>query len=131
MGLSLGRRTGAGRAGYAAYLKSGAWAWRRQRWFRDCRRHGFEPACQVCGITLSELGALDLHHLNYDGVIIGDDGTFEAKEADAALLPFCRAHHEALHRILDDRRGDYWGWSRARATTVVTRILYMRRRRNR
>ncbi|GAB3249204.1 hypothetical protein [Arthrobacter pigmenti] len=124
MGHSLGRRTGKNRAGYAAYLKSPAWAWRRQRWFRDCRRRGFEPACQVCGARVAELGTLDLHHTSYKGVTIGDDGTFVAKEDDAALLPYCRDHHEALHRILDDRRRDYWGWSRPRATAVVTRILH-------
>ena len=126
MGLSLGRRAGRGRASYGAYLKSSAWAWRRQRWFRDCRRKGLEPACQVCGVTLARLGSLDLHHLRYEGVIISGDGTFTAQEKDADLLPYCRDHHEALHRILDDRRRDYWGWSRARATIVVTGILHRR-----
>jgi thiosulfate reductase electron transport protein len=123
MGYSLGRKTGSRRRPYTGYLRSGVWAWRRQRWFRDCRKAGSEPACQVCRITLTAAGSLDLHHTSYDGVHIGDDGSYRAGEADTDLLPFCRDHHEALHRFLDDRRGDYWGWERRRATVVITAIL--------
>lgn len=123
MGYSLARKTGKSRNAYAGYLRSGAWAWRRQRWFRDCRKAGTEPACQVCQLTLTEAGTLDLHHTSYTGVHINGDGTFRAGEADKDLLPYCRNHHEALHRILDDRRSDYWGWDRRRATTVITAIL--------
>jgi thiosulfate reductase electron transport protein len=123
MAFSLARKTGRRRHAYSAYLRSGAWAWRRQRWFRDCRSRGTEPACQVCGLTLTSAGTLDLHHTSYNGVKINDAGTYRSEEPDADLLPYCRGHHEALHRILDDRRSDYWGWDRRRATTVITRIL--------
>lgn len=123
MGYSLARKTGKARNAYAGYLRSGAWAWRRQRWFRDCRKAGTEPACQVCQLTLTEAKSLDLHHTSYTGVHINPDGTFRAEESDKDLLPYCRDHHEALHRILDNRRSDYWGWDRRRATTVITAIL--------
>lgn len=123
MGFSLARKSGARRRAYTGYLRSGAWAWRRTRWFRDCRAAGAEPACQVCGTTLAVAGTLDLHHTSYDGVYINDDRSYRAEEPDTDLLPYCREHHQDLHRILDERRGDYWGWNRRRATAVVTRIL--------
>lgn len=84
---------------------------------------GTEPACQVCNLTLAEAGSLDLHHTSYKGVHINANGTFKADEPDKDLLPYCRDHHQALHKILDDRRSDYWGWDRRRATTVITAIL--------
>lgn len=34
---------------------------RRVRWFRACRQAGHEPACQVCGISLTRAGTLDPH----------------------------------------------------------------------
>lgn len=131
MGFSLARRTGQHRHAYTGYLRSGAWAWRRQRWFRDCRARGTEPACQVCRITLAEATSLDLHHTRYDGVHINADGSYRSEEPDADLLPYCREHHEALHRILDDRRADYWGWNRRRATVVITGILARKHRKTR
>lgn len=79
---------------------------------------------------MSEAGSLDLHHTSYAGVHINEDGTFKATEPDADLLPYCRNHHEALHRVLDDRRSDYWGWDRRRATTVITAFLVRKHRKS-
>lgn len=115
--------TRTGSTAYKRYLRSQAWAWRRQRWFRDRRAEGTEPACQVCGLRLEETNSLDLHHLSYDGVISGDDGRWQAKEKDEDLWPFCRAHHRLLHRRMD-RGQDFYGWDRARATVVITAYLY-------
>lgn len=107
-----------GNQGYRDYLRSGAWGWRRQRWFRDCRRRGFEPACQVCRVMLCNVASLDLHHVSYDGVQQNDDGTWTAGEADEDLMPMCRQCHQELHQRLD-RPGDYTGWDRRRATVVI------------
>lgn len=118
--LSLSRT---GSRGYRQYLSSRAWHWRRQRWFRDCRARGFEPACQVCGVTLREAGSLDLHHVSYSGVIERDDGSWQAAEQDEDLMPMCRTHHQALHRIMD-RRKEFYGWDRLRATAVIVAHLH-------
>lgn len=112
-----------GSAGYRLYLRSQAWGWRRQRWFRDRRRASFEPACQVCQITLAELGSLDLHHVSYDGVTENADGSWTAGEADADLMPLCRVDHRAVHRMMDRRR-EFYGWDRYRATVVIVAHLH-------
>lgn len=112
---------------YRAYLKTQAWHWRRQRWFRDRRRAGFEPACQVCGVTLATAGTLDLHHMSYQGVGQEPDGTWKAREKDTDLMPLCRDHHEAVHRMMD-RRKEFYGWDRRRATVKIVAHLYRRQR---
>ena len=119
--LSLSRT---GSQGYRAYLRTRAWHWRRQRWIRDRRKEGYEPACQVCGVRLETAGTLDLHHVSYAGVIEGPDGRWIAGEADADLVPMCRDHHRRLHRMMD-RRGEFYGWDRGRATVVI--IAHLRR----
>lgn len=127
MGMSLGRKTGSQRNSYSAYTQSPVWRARRRRWFQDCRKRGFEPACQVCGQTLTELGTLDLHHLSYQGVEQNSKtAMWISKETDEELLPLCRDDHESLHRILDENRRDYWGWDRRRATVVV--LSHLRRK---
>ena len=85
---------------------------------------GYEPACQVCGVRLETAGTLDLHHVSYAGVIEGPDGRWIAGEADADLVPMCRDHHRRLHRMMD-RRGEFYGWDRGRATVVI--IAHLRR----
>lgn len=115
MGWSLRR---SGREEYRSYLLSRAWGWRRQCWCRDCRRGGREQACQVCGARLDETGTLYLHRASYTGVTQDVCGRWQARAADADLLPLCREHHEELHRILDQRGRDYMGWNRRRASVV-------------
>lgn len=112
-----------GSASYRRYLRSKQWGFRRVRWFRDRRREGFEPACQVCGITLEAVGTLDLHHNSYGGVDWDEHvQQWVAAEADEDLLPMCRTHHQALHRIMDRGR-DYYGWDRHRASIVIAARL--------
>lgn len=112
------------------YLRSQAWGWRRQRWFRDCRQAGLEPACQVCEILMTDYRQLtgkdlDLHHVSYDGVIYDEgSGKWIAKEADEDLMPMCRVCHNDLHRVMD-RPKDHTGWDRSNATVNI--IVHLRR----
>lgn len=112
------------------YLRSRAWNWRRRRWFRDHRNSGFEPACQVCGLRLDEAGSLDLHHVSYEGVKQHPDGSWASEEEDADLMPLCRTHHQAVHRLMDRKR-DFHGWNRRRATAVIVAFLRMKQKERR
>lgn len=120
MGLN---RTGS--KSYRSYLASGAWRARKHRWFHDRRDEGYEPACVICGLSLTELGALDLHHMNYAGVTEHPDGTWSAREADEDLMPMCRHHHQLLHRAMDRHR-EYHGWDRGKATVVIAASMVRR-----
>ncbi|MFF5862493.1 hypothetical protein, partial [Micrococcus luteus] len=102
-------------AEYKRYLRSQAWGYRRVRWFADCRQAGQEPACQVCGITLTQAGTLDLHHVSYKGVGQDEEGRWQAREAHNDLMPLCRDHHQRLHQIMDGKK-EFFGWDRRRAT---------------
>ncbi|WP_443445506.1 hypothetical protein [Glutamicibacter ardleyensis] len=73
----------------------------------------------MCGARLDETGTLDLHHVSYGGVTKDSSGRWQAREADADLLPMCREHHEELHRTLDEHGRDYMGWNRRRASVVI------------
>src|SRR5690625_108655 len=115
-----------GSASYRQYLKSQQRGFRRVRRFRDCRAKGYEPACQVCGITLAEVDSLDLHHVSYAGVTWDDSAQrWSAQESHEDLMPMCRNHHEQLHRIMDGRK-EFYGWGRRRATVVVIARLIQR-----
>lgn len=123
------RRLSNSRTGSTAYskgyLKSPAWHARRRMWFDDCRAAGYEPACQVCEMTMTQLGSLDLHHVSYEGVGRGERNRWVANEADQDLMPMCRVCHQDLHRIMDRGR-DYYGWERENATVSI--IVTLRRR---
>lgn len=123
MGLSVARKSAGERARYSAYTRSPAWRWRRVCWFRDCRAAGLEPACPVCGVTLADVGTLDLHHLSYKGVKKDSSGQWLSQEKDSDLVPFCRDCHEALHQLLDERRREFYGWNRRHATAYAIRLL--------
>lgn len=121
MGLSLGR---SGNVAYTSgYLRSGAWFARRRAWFAAIEDSGRVVVCLVCGAG----GALDLHHVDYDGVRQRANGSWVAGEADEDLMPLCRVCHELLHAELDRRRRDFWGWDRRRATAVL--VVGLRRAR--
>lgn len=111
-----------GNQDYREYLRSQAWGWRRKRWFRDCRAKGFEPACQVCQLTLKKAGSLDLHHVSYEGVQRDENGKWHANEDDGDLMPMCRGCHEQLHYRMDGP-GEFRGWDRRRATVVIIRSM--------
>ena len=119
--MSLGRR---GDAGYLkGYLRSPAWFDRRRAWFRSVVQRGQVVVCLVC----REAGPVDLHHTSYDGVRQESSGEWVAGEADEDLMPLCRGCHEDLHRELDRRRRDFWGWDRRRASAVI--VIGLRRAR--
>lgn len=121
---SLARKTDRrDRAKYQGYLTSNAWRARRRKYFDAVRANGFEPACQVCFITQSEAGSLDLHHVSYDGVEDLGNGRYRSTEADEDLVPLCRIHHEQLHQVFDIHRRSYYDWDRRRATVVVVNYL--------
>jgi 5-methylcytosine-specific restriction endonuclease McrA len=65
---------------YRAYLLSGVWKKRRERYFRTHAR-----ACWICGTSK----AIHLHHANYERI--------GGKERDADLVPLCSSHHRGLH----------------------------------
>jgi len=73
---------------------------------------------------LDEAGSLDLHHVSYGGVVELPGGRWQAREADEDLMPLCREHHGRLHRMMD-RRGEFVGWDRRRATVVI--VAHLRR----
>lgn len=125
--MSLQRQ---GNQEYQEYLRSGAWAWRRQRWFRDCRADGFEPACQVCQVMLVDAGSLDLHHVSYEGVQRDETGRWHADESHRDLMPMCRDCHQELHHRMDSP-GDYRDWDRRRATVVIVAHLSRAHKRGR
>lgn len=119
--MSLGRR---GDATYLrGYLKSPAWFARRRAWFRSVEQRGQVVVCLVC----REAGPVDLHHTSYEGVRQESSGGWVAGEADEDLMPLCRSCHEDLHRELDRRRRDFWGWDRRRASAVI--VIGLRRAR--
>ena len=115
-----------GSAEYKRYLRSQAWGYRRVRWFADCRQAGQEPACQVCGITLTQAGTLDLHHVSYTGVGQDEEGRWQAREAHNDLMPLCRDHHQRLHQIMDGKK-EFFGWDRRRATVVIVARMIRQR----
>jgi 5-methylcytosine-specific restriction endonuclease McrA len=83
------------RYGYAtlrAYLDSPAWQRRRADYFD---RHPRE--CAVCGSR-----RVQLHHLSYRRV--------PGREVDRDLLPLCRTHHRAWHRLKDREPWRTRGW---------------------
>lgn len=77
-------------------------------------------------MTLHIAGTLDLHHMSYDGVAWDEEQhRWYAEEQDHDLMPMCRTHHQQLHRIMD-RRKEFYGWDRRRATVVIVARLIRR-----
>ncbi len=97
----LGR---SGDQGYRAYLRSAAWRRRREAWIAG---HVDEWATVPCAVCLIRLSAreVDLHHLDYSGVVELAGGRWEARERDDDLVAMCRLHHDELHQLLDRDRG--------------------------
>lgn len=119
-----------GSTAYRNYLRSPQWGFRRVRWFRECRKWGFEPVCQVCRKSLVDAGSLDLHHVSYEGVGWDEQrNQWIAAEQHTDLIPMCRNHHQQLHQMMDGRK-EFYGWDRRRATVVIIRRLIDRFTRN-
>ncbi|MDL9978616.1 hypothetical protein [Microbacterium candidum] len=93
------RRSGLRNSYRSEFLRSPAWFARRDRWFRKQQRLGRPLACAACGRAASK-DQLELHHLDYRGVIRAD-GTWRAFERHADLVPLHPYCHELLHRLID------------------------------
>ncbi|GGD86697.1 hypothetical protein GCM10007269_31980 [Microbacterium murale] len=92
------RRTGLKNLYREEFLRSPAWFARRDRWFRAHSANGTVP-CAACGV-MTPKAKLELHHRDYRGVRI-IQGTWQAWEDDADLVPLHRHCHELLHRLID------------------------------
>lgn len=120
--------TRTGNREYREYLASAQWHRRRRLWFEAVREAGFEPACQVCGVTLSDAGSLDLHHISYEGVSHDPEtGRWSSDEADDDLMEMCREDHMQLHERMDSR--GFLGWDRRRATMYIAGDMRRRHQR--
>lgn len=77
-------------AEYAEYMRSPAWAAKRERW--KAHRTRYQRRCRACGVR-----NYHLHHRTY--VRLG-------REYLRDLVPLCERHHDSLHAL--QRRT---GWS--------------------
>ena len=97
--MSNRRRAATNNRYRSSFLRSPAWFARRDRWFREEEAAGKSLHCFGCGRTETKRH-LELHHLDYDGVIETDKGWL-AQEAHEDLISMHPRCHELLHRILD------------------------------
>lgn len=116
-GLKRKRIDGGYRDGY---LRSPAWWGRRREFLRSLP----EIRCACLGEELTERTA-QVHHVNYDGVEQGEDGTWHAGEADEDLMVMCSWCHERVHQLMDRDRG-WAGLSRRDATLAIIRTIQRR-----
>lgn len=97
--MSNRRRPAWGNDYRAGYLRSRAWFSRRDRWFKWQVHQSGQLRCALC-LLPGTRGTLELHHLDYRGVLHTDFG-WEARERHrdlTALHPWC---HEAVHQLID------------------------------
>lgn len=116
------KRDGRGSLDYReGYTRSRAWFMRRDA-FLDMvlERDGF-IACACC-LDVRQKENIQVHHLDYTGVVQLESGRWVAREADDDLLPMCEWCHEEVHKVMDADMG--WSqWSRRDATReIVARI---------
>lgn len=124
MAYSLARKSAKeSRAYREGYLRSPAWQKFRRLYFEAIKKSQRVAVCQVCGRTKREDNPLDLHHMSYDNVHQGPDGRWVSNERPEDVVLLCRKHHKDVHKILDDYRRDYRGWSRRRASTRIIHHL--------
>lgn len=83
----------------AGFLRSPAWFARRDRWFRARAATGHPIVCALCDAA-GDQRSLELHHLDYAGVVKGARG-WRSLERDEDLVPLHPACHEVLHRLID------------------------------
>ena len=84
------------------YLHSTVWFRRRDRWFEDeATRTGRRLfACAVC-MKRSRKRELELHHLDYDGVVETSPDVWVAGERHEDLVAVHPRCHEWIHQALD------------------------------
>lgn len=99
--MRFARRTKSRRRGYVqGYLRSLAWFRRRDRWFdEEITRRGV-ARCIVCRKAGSRR-TLELHHLDYTGVIQTGPTTWSAGERHEDLVAAHPRCHEWIHTVLD------------------------------
>jgi 5-methylcytosine-specific restriction protein A len=81
------------------FLRSRAWFARRDRWFGEQSARGIPLTCTGCGRSASKR-ELELHHLDYAGVIV-QQGRWKAAEPHNDLVPMHPYCHDLLHRLID------------------------------
>lgn len=102
------------RSRYNAYMQSGDWYRRRERWLVEYRaaNDGRDPTCAICNDQWSlQLG--DLHHRTYSHL-----GYEDWRE----LLPICRRDHLLLHALMEHNPG-WRRLSREQATDMIVARL--------
>lgn len=100
-------------AAYAEYMRSPAWAAKRERW--KAHRSRYQRRCRVCSSR-----NYHLHHRTY--VRLG-------REHMRDLVPLCERHHDSLHALqcrtgwsleTTSRRYLVWAGTRRVVTELVT-----------
>lgn len=82
------------------YLKSIAWFRRRDRWFEEETRRAGAVRCVICSKRGTKR-TLELHHLDYAGVVHTNTGKWIAGEEHEDLVAAHPRCHEWIHTALD------------------------------
>lgn len=84
----------------SGYLRSTAWFRRRDQWFAEELVRSGKLRCGVC-MKPSKKRELELHHLDYAGVVELPDGEWVAGEKHEDLVGLHPRCHEWVHQALD------------------------------
>jgi hypothetical protein len=101
-----------------------AWFRRRDEWFaEETRRHGV-VRCVVCR-RAGTARKLELHHMDYAGVVEHEDGTWTAGERHEDLVAAHPRCHEWIHSLLDrDPAASAASTRRAANERVISRLRH-------
>jgi len=105
------------------FLHSREWFARRDRWFAEQAARGIPLTCAGCGHAANK-NQLELHHLDYSGVVPGDDRIL-ARELHEDLTPMHAYCHELLHRLID--RDQVLSYNRSRRDASEIALAKLRR----
>ena len=83
------------------YLRAPVWFRRRDQWFEDELKRAGHLECAVC-MKPSRKRELELHHLDYSGVVEKIHGGWIAGERHEDLVAVHPRRHEWIHQALDD-----------------------------
>lgn len=110
------RRRGAVRY-RSGYLRSRVWFRRRDAWFTEEAARAGRLSCAGCD-AVDVKARLELHHLDYTGVLEDQHAGWVAGEDHEDLLSMHPSCHELLHRLIDRDKV----LSRHRSRREATRI---------
>ncbi|NKX94263.1 hypothetical protein HF995_13455 [Sanguibacter hominis ATCC BAA-789] len=113
-----------GSSTYRKYLRSPGWHARRATWFEANAENDGKVPCVVCRSRLS-VHTLQLHHVDYRGVVELAGGRWASRERDDDLMPFCADCHEQLHTLFDGNPG----WKALGRRAATTRAVGKMQRR--